>query len=92
MAAQSLLYPINAKRQAKNWQVSIIYSIGLTRPGTELQISHTQNPRSTNWATVLDPSIPRSPIVGVNKVIGIAHIVSCYRIANEEWGERRSVG
>ena len=34
------------------------YVIGLTQPGTELPISHTQGQRSTDWTTAPSDSLP----------------------------------
>ena len=49
--AQYMPYPSNAKRQAKERQVSILHVNDLTQPGFELLIFRTGSLRSSEWAT-----------------------------------------
>ena len=79
----SLSYPIKTERQARKQEVSILYVIGLTRPGTEFQISRMQSPRSTDWITVPCPKKHVRPIMylaymtieGVTELVGA--LVGC---------------
>ena len=50
-ANQSLLYPINAKCQARQQQVSICYVTGLTWLGYKLSTFYTESQRFTKLAT-----------------------------------------